>query len=91
MIQAESVEQIKAELSKEGLDEASVSKLREKWPDIHFTYCSEDDIHSGKPVDETDEFSLYLVDSSEHCLCLTNDMETATGLVIAERYDDEED
>ncbi|MGD9000703.1 MAG: DUF6129 family protein [Granulosicoccaceae bacterium] len=91
MIQAETVENIRNQLSEQGVDEATVSKLREQWPDIHFTYCSEDDIHSGKPVEETEQFSLYLVDSSEHCLCLTSDMNTATGLVIAEHYDDDDE
>lgn len=89
MIQAETVEFITSQLCQQPLDEAMIITLREQWPDIHFTYCSEDDIHSGKPIRETDKFSLYLVDSTEHCLCLTNDMNTATGLVIAEHYDEE--
>lgn len=90
MIQAETVESIKTLLCEKGVDEASVSQLRELWPKIHFTYCSEDDIHSGKPVQEAEQFSLYLVDSTDHCLCLTNDLDTATGLVIAEHYDEED-
>lgn len=90
MIQVETVESIKTFLCQKGVDDAVVSQLREQWPEIHFTYCSEDDIHNGKPVQEADQFSLYLVDSSEHCLCLTNDFDTATGLVIAEHYDEED-
>jgi hypothetical protein len=89
MIQADTVVEIKDSLQSMGVDESSVSQLRQKWPDIHFTYCSEDDIHAGKPVQEANDFYLYLVDSSEHCLCLTSDYDTATGLVVAERYDDE--
>lgn len=90
MIQAETVEYIKNKLVEVGVDETAVGKLREKWPEIHFTYCTEDDIHTGKPVDESDTFSIYLVDSSEHCLCLTTDMSKATGLVIAEHIDEDE-
>lgn len=91
MIQAETVVEIKEALLSMGiLDDGSVSQLREKWPDIHFTYCTEDDIHSGKPVQETDGFCLYLVDSREHCLCLTNDYDNATGVVVAENIDDGE-
>jgi len=89
MIAVETVEQIKSALDSMGLHEGTVSQLRQQWPEIHFTYCSEDDIHSGRPVQESKEFNLYLVDSSEHCLCLTSDYDTATGLVVAERYDDE--
>jgi hypothetical protein len=33
---------------------------------------------------EHDRFNLYLIDGREHCLKLTNDTETATGLVVAE-------
>ncbi len=72
------------------MDEASVNDLRSKWPDIHFTYCSEDDIHAGRPVEQAEGFSLYLVNSSEHCLALTNDFDIASGLVVAEHYDEDE-
>jgi hypothetical protein len=89
MIQAETISRIRDLLNEQGVDESSVSSLRGLFPDVHFTYCSEDDIHSGRPVEETEQFSLYLVDSREHCLALTTDPEIATGLVIAERYDDE--
>ena len=90
MIQADAVETIKTQLSKNGVDESTITKLREKWPDIYFTYCSDDDIHTGKPVEEAEKFNIYLVDSSDHCLCLTNDLDSATGLVIAEIYDEDE-
>lgn len=88
MIEAKTVEQISEVLKTLGVDDGSVSQLRQQWPDIHFTYCTEDDIHTGKPVQESDSFSLYLVDSSEHCLCLTNDYDTATGMVVAEHIDE---
>ena len=89
MIQAETITRVKELLNEQGIDEGSVGALRGQFPDVHFTYCSDDDIHSGKPVEETDQFSIYLVDSREHCLSLTMNPEIATGLVIAERYDDE--
>lgn len=90
MIEQESIGQISQLLTEQGVDESVVGKLREQWPGIHFTYCSEDDIHAGKPVEAATGFSLYLVDGREHCLCLTNDPEIATGLVIAE-HEDEDD
>lgn len=89
MIQAETISRVKDLLIEKGVDETTVTSLRGHFPDVHFTYCSEDDIHGGKPVEETDEFSIYLVDSREHCLTLTQSPEIATGMVIAERYDDE--
>ena len=78
-----------AEVSKGKLiDESLKEKLRKSFPGIRFTLCSEDDIHSGKPVLEEEGFSIYLVGSSDHCLTLTNDFSLATGVVIAECYED---
>ncbi len=53
------------------------------------TYCMNDDVIAAKPVFEQKAFNLYLVDSRNHCLCFTRDMEVATGVVLAEIEDDE--
>lgn len=65
-------------------------ELMQSFPGIRFTLCSEDDIHAGKPVLEGEGFYIYLVGSSDHCLTLTNDYALATGVVIAEKYPEEE-
>lgn len=62
--------------------------LRVAFPDMHFTFCLDDDVVSDFPVSELSGFNLYLVDSSNHCLALTRDLEQATGLVVAELDDD---
>ena len=72
------------------LTEATVVSLRSAYPEIHFTYCMDDDIVTGKPVVEKDAFNLYLIDGREHCLCLTNDHDVATGLVVAEVIEDDD-
>ena len=71
------------------IDEGVVAALRKEYTDIHFTYCLDDDITSGKPVIENESFNVYLIDGREHCLCLTNDYDVATGVVIAEVVPDE--
>lgn len=71
------------------LDDAIIGKLRNAYPNMHFTYCMDDDITNGKPVLEREAFNVYLIDGREHCLCLTNNHDTATGLVIAEKVEDE--
>ncbi len=77
------------ELSKDKLiDDSLKEKLKQSFPGVRFTLCSEDDVHSGKPVLEKEGFSIYLVGSSDHCLTLTNDFSLATGVVIAECYED---
>jgi len=64
--------------------QANLSVLRQQYPTIHFTYCMDDDLPNNTPVIERKDFNLYLIDGREHCLCLTNDYEAATGIVVAE-------
>lgn len=58
--------------------------LKKTYPGIRFTLCSEDDIHSGKPVLESENAAIYLVGNGDHCLTLTNDFAIATGVVVAQ-------
>lgn len=88
MISSEQLQRIAATVRGQALTESVVSLLRGEYPDIHFTYCMEDDIPNHEPVLECSEFNLYLVDGREHCLCLTHSFEHATGIVIAEVIED---
>lgn len=90
MISIESTQEIANEVKRKGLDYETVASLRQSYPDIHFTYCMDDDIPNGKPVLEADAFNVYLIDGREHCLCLTNDFDVATGIVLAEVIEDDE-
>jgi len=90
MISMENTQAIADEVISKGLDYDTVSQLRQSYPGIHFTYCMDDDINAGKPVLEADKFNIYLVDGREHCLCLTNDFDVATGIVLAEVIEDDE-
>lgn len=71
------------------VDETLREELKQAFPGIRFTLCTEDDINAGKPVLESDRFEIYLVGSSDSCLTLTNDYALATGVVIAEIYEEE--
>lgn len=84
MITTEQVNAIVAKIETAGVDETTVSALRQEYQPIHFTYCMDDDLPNSKPVIEKNDFNLYLIDGREHCLCLTNDYEVATGIVVAE-------
>lgn len=88
MISSEQVQRIAAAIRAQTLNESVVSALRGEYPGIHFTYCMDDDIPSEQPVLEGESFNIYLVDGREHCLCLTNNYENATGVVIAEVIED---
>lgn len=90
MIAPDVVAHIAQEVERVGIDESAIPGLRASHPDIHFTYCSDDDIVNAKPVLERETFNIYLVDGREHCLCLTNDHDIASGLVLAEIYPEED-
>ncbi|WP_027158569.1 DUF6129 family protein [Methylobacter luteus] len=84
MITLEQTREIAGKIAQLGLNESALSTLRQAYPGVHFTYCMDDDIPNNEPVLARDDFNLYLVDGREHCLCLTNSHEVATGIVVAE-------
>ena len=84
MITTEQVTAIAVKIEALGVDETTVSALRQQYQPIHFTYCMDDDLPNNTPIIEHKGFNLYLIDGREHCLCLTNDYEVATGIVVAE-------
>lgn len=88
MLNPEKIQEIAAQIEISGVGEHTLASLRASYPDMHFTYCMDDDIVNHKPVVTRASFNLYLVDGREHCLCLTSDPTVATGLVIAEVLDD---
>lgn len=88
MITTNQVNAIAAEIEALGVAESTVSTLRQQYQSIHFTYCMDDDLPNNKPVIEHKDFNLYLIDGREHCLCLTNDYDAATGIVVAEIIED---
>ena len=88
MITTSQVNEIAEKIKTLGLDETTISALRQHYQPIHFTYCMDDDLPNNTPVVEHKDFNLYLIDGREHCLCLTNNYDTATGIVVAETYTD---
>ncbi len=83
MISAARIDEITGLVEAHGLDESAVIELRAAFPELHFTYCQDDDISSAEPVRESERFNVYLVDGRGHCLCFTRDAEAATGVVLA--------
>ena len=78
------VAEVAALVEQQGFIPRLYDNLRETFPEVRFTLCSEDDINAGKPVVQRDSFDIYLVGSGESCLCLTNDYDLASAVVIAE-------
>lgn len=72
------------------LNEDALTGLKQIWPDLRFTFCSDDDMPARMPPAlQRNEFNLYLVGGGEHCLSLTTDPLQAIGVVLA--WVDEED
>jgi hypothetical protein len=70
--------------------DALIGVLRLEWPSYHFTYCQDDDVAAAaRPIRERARFNLYLVAGRGGCISFTRDPGSATGLVIAERDDDD--
>ncbi len=71
--------------------DARAASLRQRFPSLHFTECSEDDVSPlYHPALSGERHDLYFISgSSGHCLALTNNPEAATGILVAAKVDDE--
>ncbi|MFZ4537023.1 DUF6129 family protein [Propionivibrio sp.] len=71
--------------------DARIALLRERFPKLHFSECNDDDVSPRyRPAFSMDSHHLYLISgASGHCLELTNDHETATGILVAAKVDGE--
>lgn len=85
MIVYETLEQIaNAAAALMNLNETTLVTLKQKWPELRFTYCNDDDMPARlPPALKREKFNLYLVNGSEHCLSLTDDQLQAIGVVVA--------
>ncbi len=82
---------ILARVGEAALLDARAGSLRQRFPNLHFSECSEDDVSPRYNAAFTVEgYDLYLITgASGHCLELTNDAAIATGILIAAKVDDE--
>lgn len=81
-----------AEVGQAVRSDLPIASLRQRYPELHFTECSEDDVSPRyRPALAAGAHDLYLVTgASGHCLALTNDSALATGLLIAAKVDDDD-
>lgn len=69
--------------------DAVVKAVRETLSGLTVTGCLEGDV-TERPFREEARWLLFLVDGSDHCWKLTADPAKASGLVIAERDEDDD-
>lgn len=89
MISQEQLEFVASLVEAEGLGDHLVPRLRAQYPGNHFTFCMDDDITVNvDPVKQGPNYNLYLVGGhQQHCVQLTEELEIATGVVVAEVLD----
>ncbi|AXS79726.1 DUF6129 family protein [Dechloromonas sp. HYN0024] len=82
---------ILARVGEAALLDGSASALRQRFPDLHFSECSEDDVSPRyRPAFTVEGYDLFLISGATgHCLEMTNDADAATGILIATKVDDE--
>jgi len=90
MINRHALQTILDIVEQKGLSEQTLVELRTQFPDCHFTYCMDDDVHFSKAYAETPNYNVYLVDSRAHCSTLTSDADVASGIVFAEVIGEED-
>jgi hypothetical protein len=60
-----------------------ISGLRRQFPDIVFVRCDAQDMDSA-PYRSSEHYKLYLFDRSEICIRLTDQLDAADGVIVAE-------
>jgi hypothetical protein len=85
MLAADTLQQIaEATAALGALDDDALAGLKQRWPDLRFTLCNDEDMPARMPPAlRRDGFSLYMVGGGEHCISLTTDPEQAIGVVVA--------
>ncbi len=80
-----------AQVGEAALLDSSATALRLRFPDPHFSECSEDDVSPRyKVAFGVQGYDLYYITGATgHCLEITNDPEIATGILSAAKVDDE--
>ncbi|MBK7423766.1 MAG: hypothetical protein IPJ48_12045 [Propionivibrio sp.] len=70
---------------------AGIAQLRQRFPELYFSECSDDDVSPCyQAALSLDSHHLYLVTgASGHCLELTSEYESASGILLAARVDEE--
>jgi hypothetical protein len=63
---------------------ADYADLRRLFPKLTFARCDASDI-DATPLRSLPGFDLHLIDSRDHCVVVTGDLASATGLLVARR------
>ena len=82
-ITTEQLREIDRLLTTGAADGAMVASLRKLGPGLTATRCDASDMADEAPYRTYVHCNLYLLDGREHCVRVTGDPTTATGVIIA--------
>jgi hypothetical protein len=68
-------------------DLATLAELRRRFPGMSLSRCDAHDVADETPFRSFARCNLYLLDARDHCVRITSDPATATGLVLSSRGD----
>jgi hypothetical protein len=60
-----------------------LADFRKSFPSLSLTRCDAADMSGEEPFRAYPRFNLYLVDGRDHCWRITDDLDAATGIVVA--------
>ncbi|HUW98754.1 MAG TPA: hypothetical protein VMV40_07945 [Acidiferrobacter sp.] len=66
----------------------SLAALRQDFPGLVFVRCDAEDLADSSPFRRYPTADVFLVDTRNHCLSMTQSLAEATGLLVAERAPD---
>ncbi len=82
-INPETAEQIQAMLAASATTSERNATLRKSISGLSITRCDASDMDSEQAWFEAPDLNVYLIDTSDHCVRITNAPLKATGLIIA--------
>jgi hypothetical protein len=83
-IKAEDLQAIEALVSSAEADASLYPALREKFPHLSWSRCDASDVLE-EPFRSFDAYDLHLLDMRNHCPTVVNDVEVASGFILATR------
>ena len=82
---AEALETIRGLLESTAPAAERCASVRRSFPGISLTRCDAGDMDTETPAFETAEFAVYLIDTSAHCVRMTANPASASGLIVAQK------
>lgn len=84
MIATTTLDGICEAVTRYGFSEAGIRELRMLFTDVHLVFCLDDEMGAAQPYRSYACFCLYLIHNGGHCMRLTEDLDSACGVLIAE-------